>query len=57
MKMSGEIYSACVKPAKQKAFSQTLHGEDKRGENERQGENDCEMKPLARSRGRRTDKS
>jgi len=30
---------------------------DERCENERQGENDCEMKTVAGSRGQRTDKS
>jgi len=30
-------------------------GVDERGENERQSENDCEMKTIARSRGQRTE--
>jgi len=34
----------------------TYTGVDERGGNERQSENDCEMKTLARSRGQRTDK-
>jgi len=31
-------------------------GVDERSGNERQGENDCEVKTIARSRGQRTDK-
>jgi len=48
-----------IKPAKQLTdgglFTDT--GVDERCENERQGENDCEMKTIAESRGQRTDKS
>jgi len=52
------LYKACqAARADGGLFTDTIHRVDERGENERQSENDCEMKTLARSRGQRTDKS
>jgi len=48
------LYKACkVARTDEGLFTET--GVEQ-GENERQSENDCEMKTLARSRGQRTDK-